>query len=60
MKELSVLIVSALAMFPVSVFAGPEITRNLTPPITTPEPASLILIISGLVGVFGLRRIFKK
>jgi hypothetical protein len=58
MKKLSVLIVSALAMSPVSVFATTDVIDNIMPAL--PEPASLILIITGLVGVFGLRRIFKK
>jgi hypothetical protein len=56
MKKLSVLIVSALAMFPVSVFAQAD--SNIMPAV--PEPTSLILIITGLAGVLGLRKIFKK
>jgi uncharacterized membrane protein YuzA (DUF378 family) len=59
MKKLSVLIVSGLAMFPVSVFALNTVNELLTP-TPAPEPASLILIITGLAGVLGLRRIFKK
>ena len=62
MKKISVLIVSSLAMFPVSVFALEAADGLLTPGNGTqvPEPTSLILIICGLVGVFGARRIFKK
>lgn len=30
------------------------------PPPQVPEPTSLLLIIAGLFGIFGFRRIFKK
>ena len=32
----------------------------LTPAQQVPEPTSLLLIIAGLLGIFGFRRIFKK
>ena len=54
MKKLVFLTLSALTLLPVSVLA---ITDQPTP---APEPNSLILITTGLLGVLGLRRIFKK
>jgi hypothetical protein len=58
MKKLSFAFISLSAMLPVSVFAQAQ--ALLTPGQPVPEPTSLILIITGLAGVLGLRRIFKK
>jgi hypothetical protein len=58
MKKLLFAFVPVLAMFPVSVFADQQARTQITTGV--PEPTSLILIISGLVGVFGLRRILGK
>ena len=45
----------SLIMFPVMAFAD-----NNTAIVRTPEPTTLLLIVSGLIGVLGLRRVFKK
>jgi hypothetical protein len=52
MKRLLFAFFAVLAMFPVNALA--------IEPGQVPEPATLILIITGLAGVVGLRRIFKK
>ena len=52
MKRLLFASFAVLAMFPINALA--------IEPIPVPEPASLVLIISGLAGVLGLRRIFKR
>jgi len=44
----------SLFLVPAFVFA------STFDPIATPEPASLLLIVSGLIGVWGFRRLLKK
>lgn len=53
MKRLNFLLIALflLALSPGSAFAITNIV---------PEPTSLLLIVSGFVGVLGFRRIFKK
>jgi len=52
MKRLLFAFFAVFAMFPTNAFAFE--------PGQLPEPSTLILIITGLAGVVGLRRIFKK
>jgi hypothetical protein len=52
MKRLLFAFFAVFAMFPMNALA--------IEPGQLPEPATLILIITGLAGVVGLRRIFKK
>jgi len=59
MKKLIFLTLSALTLLPVNVLAQ-GITDTAPGPDVLPEPTSLILIVTGLVGVLGARRIFKK
>jgi hypothetical protein len=56
MKKLLFAFFAGFAMFPMNALA---IEPNIEPG-QLPEPATLILIITGLAGVVGLRRIFKK
>jgi hypothetical protein len=56
MKKLhySLLFVLFLVLFP-------GMASAVTPvPPQVPEPTSLLLIIAGVFGIFGFRRIFKK
>jgi hypothetical protein len=53
MKKLHYLLLSVLFLV---LFPG--IASALTP--VGPEPSSLLLIIAGLFGILGFRRIFKK
>jgi hypothetical protein len=53
MKRLLFAFFAVFAMFPGNALA----IDNVGP---LPEPATLILMITGLAGVVGLRRIFKK
>ena len=59
MKKLHYSLVSVLSLVLI-----PGIASAVTPvppgPTATPEPTSLLLIIAGLFGIFGFRRIFKK
>jgi len=53
MKNFIFLALFALTLIPVSAWA-------IEPGIPVPEPSSLIFIVTGLVGVLGARKIFKK
>ena len=58
MKKLSLIIfLLSLILFPLMAFAN-GVAPSITPVV--PEPATLLLIASGLIGVFGLRRVLKK
>jgi hypothetical protein len=54
MEKLHYLLLSVLSLVLI-----PGIASAMAP-AQTPEPTSLLLIIAGLFGIFGFRRIFKK
>jgi len=54
MKKLYFLLLSVLSLVLIPGMA------SALAPIATPEPTSLLLIIAGVFGIFGFRRIFKK
>jgi len=59
MKKLSLLtlILVSFVLFPILALA--DIVR-VTPVPAVPEPATLLFVASGLIGVLGLRGVFKK
>jgi len=57
MKKLHYSLLSILSLV---LIPGVALAITPAPPTQTPEPTSLLLIIAGLLGIFGFRRIFKK
>jgi len=55
MKKLYYLLFSVLSLVLI-----PGIASAIAPVPQVPEPTSLLLIIAGVFGIFGFRRIFKK